>query len=312
MAVRTKSGKFVVEFELRGRRVHRRLPEGATRQQAEELEARLRSAIFGQVDLGHRPTIPLDGAIQIWIKERVAHMKSARATTTHADQLAEWVIGKTVYDIPDIAARYKKRQLGTLANATINRRLCVLKAVAKFAFVKGWTDSNLSARIQTLPEGSGRETYLTKDQLSKLVDKCTEPEGKAWIMIAAYTGMRQGEIMALQQQDVTPDAIIIRDSKIGTPRLVPVIKRLKPFLRYIPFTMHARTYYAMFEAARAAAGLHGLTFHDLRHTTASLLINAGVDLYTVGQILGHKSQATTKRYAHLSIETLTKAMKKIG
>lgn len=46
----------------------------------------------------------------------------------------------------------------------------------------------------------------------------------------------------------------------------------------------------------------GLRFHDLRHTAASLMINAGVDLYVVGQILGHSSAQTTKRYAHLVLD----------
>lgn len=49
-------------------------------------------------------------------------------------------------------------------------------------------------------------------------------------------------------------------------------------------------------------------FHDLRHSTASMLINQGVDLYVVGQILGHSSPATTARYAHLAQATLKKAM----
>ena len=49
-------------------------------------------------------------------------------------------------------------------------------------------------------------------------------------------------------------------------------------------------------------------FHDLRHSTASMLINAGVDLYTVGAILGHAGPQTTARYAHLSQQTLKKAM----
>lgn len=311
MAVRTKNGRHIVEFELRGHRVHRRLPQGTTREQAQELESRLRAAIFGQIDLGRKPTILISAAMQAWIDERVKPMKAYRSTLNHSNQLDDWIADKTLADIPDVADRYKKRQTGTLANATINRRLCVLKAVAKFAYSKGWIDTNLSARIQTLPEGPGRENYLTRQQIAKLVSKCSKPEGKAWIMIAAYTGMRQGEIMALQPRDIT-DVIRIRNSKVGTPRLIPIVGKLKPYLKHIPFTLHARTYYAMFEEARDAAGLKGLTFHDLRHTTASLLINEGVDLYTVGKILGHKNAATTKRYAHLSVETLTQAMKKIG
>lgn len=69
---------------------------------------------------------------------------------------------------------------------------------------------------------------------------------------------------------------------------------------------------AMFEDARDKSGFVGLTYHSLRHTTASLLINSGVDLYTIGEILGHKSAQTTKSYAHLDIKRLKSAMKKLA
>ena len=62
---------------------------------------------------------------------------------------------------------------------------------------------------------------------------------------------------------------------------------------------------------REAAGMPHVRFHDLRHTTASWLINSGVDLYTVGKILGHSGPQTTARYAHLSTATLEQAMRKL-
>jgi site-specific recombinase XerD len=52
-------------------------------------------------------------------------------------------------------------------------------------------------------------------------------------------------------------------------------------------------------------------WHDLRHSCASMLINAGVDLYTVGKILGHSTPQTTARYAHLSDARVKQAMRKL-
>jgi site-specific recombinase XerD len=53
-------------------------------------------------------------------------------------------------------------------------------------------------------------------------------------------------------------------------------------------------------------------FHDLRHACASLLIQAGEDLYAVGEVLGHKNVQTTKRYAHLQMDRKRAAVDKIG
>ena len=62
------------------------------------------------------------------------------------------------------------------------------------------------------------------------------------------------------------------------------------------------------ETAREAAGLDGLHIHDLRHSAASFMINAGIDLFAVGKVLGHADHQSTMRYAHLANDTLLAAV----
>lgn len=204
----------------------------------------------------------------------------------------------------------------SVSPATRNRRLCILKAVAKFAWKKGWVAENLSSRIQLLPENNARHVYLSQAQVDDLIAAVEGDEAKAFVAIAAYTGMRQGEIMALTQLDITESGLVVRDSKIGLPRVVPYLGDRKHLLQ-IPFRSpkrtvrsHKRYLYAAFEDARKAIGMPGLHYHDLRHTTASMLINSGADLYTVGSVLGHKSTQTTKRYAHLDVEVMRAALER--
>ena len=84
-------------------------------------------------------------------------------------------------------------------------------------------------------------------------------------------------------------------------------------LRHLPLTINRSTLQKDIARAKAALGLTGkVTFHDMRHSAASEMINAGVDLFTVGQVLGHRDPRSTKRYSHLTAERLAGAVNLIG
>lgn len=307
MAIKSEAGRWIVEFQCRGRRVHRRCPPGTKREEAVELETRIRREIFEQRDLGRSPVVPLPAAVELWLRESVAGRKSERETRNHARALVDAIDGKTLADLIAVADAYRATKL---APATINRRLSVLKAVAKFAHRKGWTPTNLSALIPMLPEHNARHVYLTPKQIRGLLAKMKdEPAARAFAAIAVYTGMRKGEIMRLRKDQIGAKAIDLgTNTKTGAPRRIPIIPQVKPFLRFVPFGQCEAFYSRRYRTARALVGLDHVHFHDLRHTTASLMVQAGVDIYTVGRLLGHSAQATTARYAHLADRGLSSAM----
>ncbi len=70
--------------------------------------------------------------------------------------------------------------------------------------------------------------------------------------------------------------------------------------------------FTAWDKARKSAGLTNLRIHDLRHSFASFLVNAGRSLYEVQQLLGHADIKTTSRYAHLSNERLQEAVNLVG
>jgi site-specific recombinase XerD len=72
-----------------------------------------------------------------------------------------------------------------------------------------------------------------------------------------------------------------------------------------------RSFRTTFERTVRQAGIQDFTFHDLRHTFASRLVMAGVDLPTVKELLGHKDISMTMRYAHLSSDHKQAAVKKL-
>jgi integrase len=196
----------------------------------------------------------------------------------------------------------------TLTAATVNRRLSVLKAALRYAWQQGWVADNLSGKISKLAEPPGREVYLTPAQIKRLADAMPSEEGCAAILLLAYTGLRVGELMALTSEHIATGTLTVARSKSGLPRTVPVPSPVRHLVSELPLGLSYTQLHWQFRAARKAAKMPHVRLHDLRHTTASWLVNAGVDLYTVGKILGHLTPTTTARYAHLAQGTLKKAM----
>jgi integrase len=134
--------------------------------------------------------------------------------------------------------------------------------------------------------------------------------------------MRQGEILGLtwDRVDFSARQITLEDTKSGRPRYVPVNERLYYLLRRLAPTPAAgpvfvgRRGHGLVEikkgyvAAVGAAELEDVTFHTLRHTAASWMVQRGVDLYRVKEILGHSTIAMTERYAHLAPNHLADAV----
>jgi len=76
----------------------------------------------------------------------------------------------------------------------------------------------------------------------------------------------------------------------------------------LPFT----SIFFAWDSARKAAGLDDVRIHDLRHSFASFLVNAGRTLYEIQPLLGHTQIKTTARYSHLSKDTLLDATNSVN
>lgn len=316
MAVRKLSGRYVVEFESRGHRIFRRLPTGATKAQAEELELKLRRELIDQAVLGKAPSVTLYYAVKAWDSEVVEkRQKSRREARSKVNLVLAGLEEAKLLQAPIQAAQEAARELvglwEGLAPGTINRRLCVLKSACKWAWkVKRWTPHNLSPHIALLPGEVERTRTIDEPTIAKIIRKAVGKEAKAFIALGAYGLMRQSEVMRLQPEDIGKQQVRIRDwdDKVRTVSIVP---QLRPHLKAVPLTLHKRTLYTAFEAARDAAEVEDLVYHDLRRSGATILLNRGVPLEVVSHILGHKDIETTRKvYAHVLSDTVRKAMKR--
>jgi integrase len=216
--------------------------------------------------------------------------------------------------------------------ATVNRELCRLKNMFKKAVAWGYVESNPAEGITQAREQMAPADYLRVKEVNKLLMVCDDYARPLFTM-ALYTGMRWGELMALQWKDVDFERslITVRDPKNMEPRHIPLNGTVKDVLsshqqeqakqvggivkQVFLNTKTGKAYNdlrkALSRGLKAAGVTRHIRFHDLRHTAASHLAMAGVDLRTVGAVLGHKDPKMTLRYAHLAPEHLKEAMEKL-
>jgi len=206
---------------------------------------------------------------------------------------------------------YKAARLALVKPSTINRELSLIKHALHLAVEWGYVSVSPAAKVKKLREPAGRATFLTETEAEKLLAACSD-DIRPVVVTALHTGMRRGEILALDWSNVDLDRRQIRiiDSKNHESRVVPINEILYNMLEELPdrqgkvFLRRSGSPYLSirsgFEAALKRAGIIDFRFHDLRHTFASWLVMAGKPLYSVGQLLGHKSYEMTQRYAHLA------------
>ena len=187
-----------------------------------------------------------------------------------------------------------------------------------------WIETTPFSRVKIEMPDNKKERWLTPDEETLLLGECPE-----WlqeiVLFAIYTGMRRNEIRSLRwpQVDLERQAISLLVTKNKEKRTVPINDMVLALLRGKVETRKNSGYVfpsqsgtmieghnlsRAYRMAREKAGLNDVRFHDLRHTAGSRMVQAGVDLYSVSLILGHKSLAVTKRYAHHNVESLRRGV----
>lgn len=300
-----KDGRRHVGIMLNGRRVHRKLPEGATASDAKRVEAEIRSAIGAQ----RAPNIPGDPRMIEVMGLYLEHAKTLRSPDTaifHAARLGPWAEKYRASQARECASHIQRDMTGAYAPATINRSLGALKKALALAWERNLTPENYGLRIKRLAEHNLRDMTLNMEQVKLLAD-CASEQVAAAIWIALFTGCRRGEILAIRADDIGPDTIAIRagNTKTLRARTVPIVPPLRKYLPLLPLAINFEGLKTGFRRAREAAEMPWVTFHDLRRSCGTLMIEAGVDLYVVSKVLGHSTVAVTQaRYAHMQVDAL--------
>lgn len=295
-----------------GKRLHRILPPGASAGDAKDVEAQLRQSIKHARKHVNIPGDPPMTAVLGLYLEHANSLRSPDTAIHHANRLGPWAEKYRASEARECADQVLREMRGHYAPATINRSLGALKKALALAWERGLTPENYGLRVKRSPEHNLRDMTLTMEQIEALADNAS-PTVAAAIWIAIYTGCRRGEILAMQKDDIAGDTITIRagNTKTLKTRTIPIVPPLRRHLKSIPLGINYEGLKTGFRRAREAAEMPWVTFHDLRRSCATLMIQAGVDLFVVSKLLGHSSVAvTSSRYAHLQVAQVQKGLRK--
>jgi integrase len=228
---------------------------------------------------------------------------------------------------PREISQYKNLRLKEkAAPATVNRELALMKHAFNMARREWeWVKENPVSMVSMEREPPPRDRWLTREEEAKLLACCP-----GWlhrmIIFSVETGLRRGELVNLKWSDVQMQVrvIVVFGSKTKERRSVPlsqrafqvlqVLRRLEETGEFVfvhsatDMRVNVNTLRTAFDSALKRVRINDFHWHDLRHTFASRLAQAGVDPYTIQRLMGHKSFVTTQRYAHHYVDSLRKGI----
>jgi integrase len=218
--------------------------------------------------------------------------------------------------------QYQVRRRAEVSPRTVNMELSLLRHVFNLAIAWDKAEKNPVLEVEMFREAKRPMRILAREEERKLL-VASPPHLRALILFALYTGMRRGEILGLRWDaiDATIQTITVGETKTGRIRHIPinfvaaaVLERCRADKGHFVFTWQGKPFSRFdktWHKAIVAAKIPPIRFHDLRHTFATRLVLAGIDLVTVKELLGHQSIQMTLRYSHPAPENHRQAVDRL-
>jgi integrase len=319
-----RSGWWVSYMDTSGQRRKEKVV-GHTRTQALTMLSAIKTRVERDKVLGVKAASEITTADLLTRYKR--HQKTRLRSTTF-DRL-DGILQTLKASLPEKAkeitrktvAEYISLRAETVAPGTVQKEVTTLKHALKLAVEWELLQSNVAqgAKLPKIPQG--RTRYLSPSELKMALASAPE-----WmrlpLALAAFTGMRRGELLSLRWTDVDLEnrRLYLRETKNGSLRVLPLNELAFRLLATLPQSAPGDLVLVDVDGQKLSVytrrlfqrlGIKDASFHSLRHTAASWLVMQGVDLYAVGQLLGHRTPRMTQRYAHLSPQYMAGAVGKL-
>ena len=239
-----------------------------------------------------------------------------------------------------ILPRFRGQPIGAITGADVQQWFASLRSTPAAADRAAPVLSVIMREAETLgfrPEGSnpcgnirryrmrGRERFLSREETRRLGTVLKGHDGNVLataVKLLLLTGCRKSEIMTLQWQDFRDGHLFLRDGKTG-PRTVWLSAAARTVLDGLPRNRAwvfpgksgaapAQGLNQFWRHLRNEAGLRDVRLHDLRHSYASLALQIGETVLTIGRLLGHSDPDSTLKYIHLADQTARDAVDSVA
>ena len=224
-----------------------------------------------------------------------------------------------------LTAKSGSNKEAIISQNTASTYFSVFKAALKEAFIDGYFTTDISAKIKSIPHEEARREYLTLAELNTLVEtQCELDVLKRAALFSALTGLRHSDIQKLTWNEIKIEndqaRINFTQKKTKGVEYMPMSKQALQLcgevgssneLVFKDLTNPAWISRPLKKWIASAGITKKITFHNFRHTFATLQLSSGTDIYTVSKMLGHTNVKTTQVYAKVVDEKKNEASKAI-
>lgn len=323
-----KTGYYQYEFMYKGVRYHRRF-KNASYDEVVGYEAIARAELRKSgYDISENKVYVLSEIIEdfkTYSKNNYVDSENIKSAERIADNFYKLIGNKPAEQVTiNDLEKYRAQRKDEVKASSINREMNYIKRIFSLARSNKKIRFNPCDDLKPLRIQNPTKRFLTKEEEKKLL-KVANPIMKAIIIVAIHTGMREGEIRNLKWADVfmKQKFLIALNTKNGKPRKLLITPQMEKELKKLPrlgeyVFMNPVTkkpyvdFISTFLRTVKNAKIPHITFHELRHTTASRLNELGVDLITIQEYLDHADARTTQQYIHNPKKNILDAVKRLS